>query len=124
MSSELFDSVSLWWFYLAFATAWALPTLLVIQLITPRKIVDRYFKQPHFNFGETVVLSHFPGSLLRTIVFMGGCISERYRTGRKLDSYLGVVPKWYVAVSRFYMTAVFLHLFSVFGIMFVLLVWT
>lgn len=69
-------------------------------LITPKVIVESYFKQPHFNSGEIYLLAEFPGVLMRTLIFMSACFNPRYRKGRQLDQYLVVVPVWYQTTSK------------------------
>src|SRR5690606_34227349 len=117
MTQELFDNLATVLFFIVFALAWVVPALVAMQLVTPRLIVERYFKKPHFNLGETIVLSHFPGSLMRTLIFMCGCISETYRIGRKLDNYLDIAPRWYIMVSRLYISAVLAHTLLAIGLM-------
>lgn len=97
------------WFYLVFAMFWLPPVLLAMRFATPKRIVERYFKQPHFNFGETIIYSHFPGSLIRTLVFISACYSNRHRQGRQLDGYLDLAPRWYVTASRVFVGLLFGH---------------
>lgn len=102
---------------------WVAPVLWLIQLITPKKIVDRYFKQPHFNLGETIVLATFPGSLFRTAILLSSCVSERHRRGRQLENYLTVVPRWYVRIAWIYVPLLVFHFFSVIILLGIVLLW-
>src|SRR5690606_37074785 len=117
-----FDMLSFVWFIVLFSAIWVIPVLCVVHAITPHELTKRYFKEPHFNFGETVILSNFPGSLFRTLVFMGGCVSRRYRTGRKLENYMEIVPLWYVRTSKIYIAFLFFHLAFLFGLLAILFI--
>lgn len=80
----------------------------------PREVLERYFREPHFNKGELIVFGSFPSNvLLRTGVFMAACFQERYRRGRRLDGYLDLMPHWYVRASKLLCLALVLHLGTV-----------
>ena len=45
------------------------PTWLLLSILTPKKLLDQYFKVPHFTLAETILMAEFPGFLMRTSVF-------------------------------------------------------
>lgn len=94
-----------------------------MRYITPRVIVDRYFCEPHFNRGEIVAFRHFPGSLMRTLIFMASCFNCRYRKGRQLVNYLSVAPFWYQKVSKYLSVLMLGHFAFWFGLMMLLHLW-
>lgn len=91
----------IFWLGIAYL-AWMPPTWLLMRFITPKHLVERYFKEPHFNRGEIILLSVFPGSLVRTGILMAACYSERYRKGRQMKDYLKYAPRWYVTASKLF----------------------
>lgn len=103
------QSVFLIWFGLVIASFWVPLGCLAMRFVTPRQVVKRYFREPHFSKAELVLLSHFPGSLLRTAIFMGATFQQRYRRGRQLEGYLDVVPAWYAVTSKCFVIGAIIH---------------
>lgn len=97
-------------FAIVLASFWVPCAWLVMRFLTPRELVDRYFREPHFNRGELFIMAHFPGSLLRTSIFMAACFQERYRRGRQFGDYLSLVPSWYSVASKILCIFLFVHL--------------
>jgi len=76
MSVEFFGGIGL---FLGFsAVIWLPVAIIAMQLLTPKILVERYFKAPHFSKAELGALSVFPGTVLRTSIFVGSCFQERY----------------------------------------------
>jgi len=73
---------------------------ITMMLLTPKILVKTYFKEPHFSKFELGAMSVFPGTVLRSVVFMASTFQERYRRNRKLDGFLELVPTWYVRASK------------------------
>ena len=112
LSAGFFTAVGL---FLAFTGLVWLPTVWVAMLLlTPKTLVQKYFKEPHFSKAELGLLSVFPGTLGRTGIFMGACFQERYRKNRKLEGYLEHVPKWYVRGSIIFSFCSLIFLLSIF----------
>ena len=87
--------------FLGFTGVIWLPTAwITMMLLTPKALVKKYFKEPHFSRAELGFLSVFPGTLGRAGIFMGATFQERYRVNRKLEGYLDLVPLWYVRASK------------------------
>ena len=61
-----------------------IPALLVVTLLTPKKLLEKYFKQPHFNAGELVAFSSFPTFFMRTALFCRLYLTPKAVKGRKL----------------------------------------
>jgi hypothetical protein len=113
------NSNLLFWvpFLLTIGFLWIPVAWTFMGIALPRSVLDRYFREPHFNKGELIVFGSWPGTALRTTVFMAACYQSRYRVGRKLDSYLEWVPDWYVRASKALSVALLIH----FGL--VMLLW-
>ena len=82
-------------FFGMFATLLWLPPLLVITLITPQKLLDKYFKEPHFNKGELIAFDSFPTFFMRTALFCRLYLTPTAVKGRKLYGFVEDSPKWY-----------------------------
>lgn len=72
-----------------------LPLLLIITLITPKKLLDKYFKPPHFNSGELIVFGSFPGFFMRTSLFCRLYMTPKTASKRKLEGFVEDSPRWY-----------------------------
>ena len=99
----------------------ALGGLLIMRFITPRHLVERYFKEPHFTRGELVMFRHFPGSIVRTLLFMYACwVSKKRCERRQLTDFAEVAPRWYVITSTVFTFWLLIHgfvaIFLLFGL--------
>jgi len=81
---------------------WVPLASIAMLLLTPKILVERYFKAPHFTQAELGALSVFPDTVRRTSIFVGSCFQERYQRKRKLDGFLDLAPTWYVRVAKVY----------------------
>jgi len=100
MSAEFFGAIML---FLGFTGIIWLPiTWITLSLLTPKILIETYFKEPHFSKAELALFSVFPGTLGRTGIFMGSCFQERYRRNRQLEDFLDLVPTWYVRASKIF----------------------
>ncbi|PCH60009.1 MAG: hypothetical protein COC05_05390 [Gammaproteobacteria bacterium] len=75
---------------------------IAMLLLTPKILVETYFKQPHFSKFELGALSVFPGTLVRSDIFMASTFQERYRRNRKLEGFLDLVPTWFSRASKIF----------------------
>ena len=71
------------------------PLILVVTLMTPRKLLTKYFKEPHFNSGELIVFGSFPGFFMRTAVFCRFYLTPKAVKGRQMEGFFEDSPKWY-----------------------------
>lgn len=69
--------------------------MLAVTLITPKKLLVKYFKEPHFNAGELVAFSSFPTFLMRTALFCRLYLTPKAVKGRKLNGFVEDSPTWY-----------------------------
>ena len=72
-----------------------LPVLLLVTLLTPKRLLEKYFKEPHFNSGELVAFSSFPAFFMRTALFCRLYLTPKAVKGRKLYGFVEDSPKWY-----------------------------
>jgi len=74
MSAEFFGAIML---FLGFTGIIWLPiTWITLSLLTPKILVETYFKEPHFSKFELGALSVFPGTLMRSGIFMRSVTEE------------------------------------------------
>lgn len=103
-------------------TLW-LPILLVITLATPRQLLDKYFKPPHFNGGELIVFGSFPGFLMRTSLFCRLYLTPKAVKGRNLEGFVEDSPKWYRLSVLVIVLGAIAHTLFVIGCMAALYLW-
>lgn len=93
-------------------------SLLIFNALTPKYLLEHYFKEPHFLFWETAAYTGFPGIFVRTIMFITVCTFPKMGKKRKMTDIRDYAPSWYIATSKF----MFLLIFGVgFLIIFLLL---
>ena len=90
------------YFLMAVATsAFALiPCILLMQVLMPRAVLERYRKEPHFR---PVELALFTGVLapMRTLMFIWAVVFSRLGKKRKLVAVHQMVPAWYRMLAWF-----------------------
>ncbi len=88
-------------FWLSFTyIIWMPPAWLLMRFITPKALIEQYFKKPHFTSAELALFSHFPGSLMRTMIFAGLCTHPHRGKKRQIIGIRDNVPNWYVIASK------------------------
>ena len=80
-----------------------------MRFITPRRLVERYFKAPHFTSAELAIFNVFPGTLMRTAIFMNLCIIPHKGKNRKMSDIREYAPQWYVIASKIFVPYVLIH---------------
>ncbi|MGH1440262.1 MAG: hypothetical protein ACRBBR_09150 [Cellvibrionaceae bacterium] len=48
---------------------WIPLSWILLSIFTPKALLDKYFKEPHFTLTETIMMAQFPGFLIRTGIF-------------------------------------------------------
>ena len=81
---------------------WMPATWLLMRFLTPKQLVERYFKKPHFTNAELALFSHFPGTLMRTGIFMNLCVLPKKGKKRKIINIRDNVSNWYVVLSHIF----------------------
>ena len=92
-----------------------LPLVLIVTLTTPKALLNKYLKEPHFSKGELVAFSSFPTLFMRTALFCRLYLTPKAVKGRKLYGFVEDSPKWYrVAVITSYLGLI-LHAIVIFS---------
>ena len=96
--------------------------LLPYNFLIPKKILEKYFKEPYFRKAEVVMFSGFPLAYIRSCMFMRLFANPSSGRVRKLDHVYKEVPEWLIYISKtmliilYSLIAVFLLLFVIFGV--------
>jgi len=122
ISQELFDHLFLTMMFTAMGGFLWLPTIWsLLTFLTPKKLLDTYFKEPHFTQGELIFMSRFPLSLLRTGMFFWVILFPCLDRKRNIRNCHEVMPTWYrLSLNILGISAIFIAV-VVFGIMLFLL---
>jgi len=97
-------------------TFWSLLTF-----FTPKKLLDTYFKEPHFSQGELIFMNRFPVSLFRTVIFGWVLVLPSLDKKRKIRDCHEVMPLWYKLALKFFIISSMVILVTISGIMLFLL---
>lgn len=112
------ESLFLILFWIMFTgVIWMPTTWLLLSIFTPKKLLDRYFKEPHFTLAETVLMAQFPGFLIRTGIFAWLSLIpalDRKRGIKNIETY---IPRWYSISLKVFMIGVVLTMFLIFSLM-------
>ena len=80
-----------------------IPTLwLTLSIFTPKQLLERYFKEPHFTLTETYMLREFPGFLVRTAIWGWAVVLPSFDRKRKIKNAQDYMPLWYALVLKVY----------------------
>ncbi|MEJ2754276.1 MAG: hypothetical protein P8104_00150, partial [Gammaproteobacteria bacterium] len=104
MSVAEFLFLLVFWYMYA-ALVWLPAAWIILTLLTPRLLLDKYFKEPHFSPTETVMFGKFPGSFARTSVFGWMLIFPKKAKGRQIYNLPLYMPKWYMICLRLFVLA-------------------
>ncbi|SBS35564.1 hypothetical protein MSP8887_02414 [Marinomonas spartinae] len=122
ISQELFDHLFLVMMITAMGGLLWLPTIWsLLTFLTPKKLLDTYFKEPYFTQGEIIFMSRFPLSLLRTGMFAGVLLLPSLDKKRNIRDCYQVMPTWYRLGLKLFMISNLLISSVIFGILFFLL---
>ena len=112
--------LALFWYMFA-AFFWMPITWVLLTIFTPKPLLEKYFKEPHFTLKETIFLAEFPGSLLRTAMFGWMLVwpSRAHKVRKIYDVHL-YMPNWYRRALKAFIYAYIFSVFWVFGGMAVL----
>lgn len=67
----------------------------VITIMTPKKLLESYFKKPYFNENELNLMISFPLSLYRTAIFGWVLLFPSLDKKRSIKSCRYMMPIWF-----------------------------
>jgi hypothetical protein len=89
---------------------WLPATWLLLSIFTPKKLLNKYFKEPHFSQGETIMMKEFPGSLIRTGIFAWLVLVPSLDKKRGIKNIKDYMPQWYAISLKTFMIGVLITL--------------
>ena len=118
----VFDKLANVFFYLMMINFLLIPiSWLIVSYTIPKKLLERYFKAPHFGPGELVLMSQFPGSLLRGTIFVASCIMPSKGQRRKMTDVPDHAPKWFIIGAHLFFYGVLVICFGGWVLLFIIL---
>lgn len=102
---------------------WMPTTWLLLSIFTPKTLLDKYFKEPHFSLTETILMAQFPGFLIRTGIFSWLALIPSLDKKRKIKNIEHYMPRWYSFALKGFMLGVIITMFlflSLMGILFLM----
>lgn len=111
-----FNSLSDILFITIFFGFFTIPTMwLFLTLITPKTILENYFRYPHFTDSELEIMGSFPSSLLRTSIFSWVTVFPSLGRKRKISDIRINTPLWYKALIILWISVVIPSAIIIFG---------
>ncbi len=96
---------------------WMPITWLLLSIFTPKTLLDKYFKEPHFTVIETIFMAQFPGFLMRTAMFGWALFFPALTQKRKIKDPIKYMPRWYAIALKVFIVGVALTMFLFFSLM-------
>ena len=116
--------LGVFWLWLVITAFIWLPIWWLLDIFTPRRMLDRYFKEPHFNRGELIAFNLFPASLMRTAIFGWTLWLPSLSKKRQLSNLAEGTPQWYVVALKIYIAGSMIHGFLIITLLAGLLIYT
>ncbi len=76
--------------------------ILIMHFLMPKKVLETYFKEPHFNAGEITMFTGFPFGYMRTGMFMTALAFPSRGKKRGVEKAYQLAPVWYCKVSKYF----------------------
>ncbi len=90
------EQLALFYFTVLFSGILWMPAWIVLSILTPKKLLNHYFKESHFTPTETIMMAQFPGFLLRTAIFGWLLVFPKLgRRKRRISNVKDYMPRWY-----------------------------
>ncbi|WP_425642362.1 hypothetical protein ACPUEK_03640 [Marinomonas gallaica] len=116
LTQSTFDSLATILFFCIIFAFLTVPTLwLLLTFLTPKKVLEKYLKQPHFKDSEIEIMTSFPTSLLRTSILSWITVFPSLGKKRKLEGIRKNIPTWYKALIFLWIAIVIPSMVIIFG---------
>lgn len=117
ISQDTFNILFLTMIFMSMGGIIIIPIIWVLlTLLTPKSLLDTYFKEPHFNMLELAFMNRLPSSLFRTAIFGWVTLLPFLDKKRKIKDCYKVMPTWYLISLKVFILismAAFLIIFSI-----------
>jgi len=87
--------------YLFLALMGNLLLIFIMHVLMPRKVLEIYFKEPHFSQTEITMFTGFPFAYMRTAMFMRALGFPSSGKRRGVEDAYKLAPVWYCKASRY-----------------------
>jgi hypothetical protein len=77
--------------------------IFIMHFLMPKKVLETYFKEPHFNAGEIEMFTGFPFAYMRTAMFMRALAFPASGKRRGVEKAYQLAPVWYCKVSKYFL---------------------
>jgi len=96
VEQKIFDFLFLVAMLIAIAgVLWIPITWYLLSAFTPKKLLEKYFKEPYFSLTETILMAQFPGFLIRTGIFGWVILLPSLDKKRNIRGIIHDMPLWY-----------------------------
>jgi len=103
---QLFEML-LWAFmYLILGLMGNLLLIFMMHVLMPRKVLETYFKEPHFSPTEITMFTGFPFGYMRTAMFMRALGFPASGKRRGVEDAYKLAPVWYCKASKYIVISV------------------
>lgn len=91
------SGATLFWIYFGagLATGMAIPLVLIMHVLMPRRVLDRYWKEPHFRPGELALFTGTIYAPMRTVMLITAIAFPKLGKKREITNADALVPRWY-----------------------------
>ena len=96
---------------------WIPITWLLLSIFTPKSLLEKFFKEPHFTLTETFMMRGYPGFLIRTSIFGWLLLIPSVDKKRNIKEIRRYMPLWYAVALRFFIVGSMSTLFIVVGLL-------
>ncbi len=76
--------------------------ILIMHILMPKKVLEIYFKEPHFKAGEIAMFTGFPFGYMRTAMFNRVLGFPASGKKRGLENAYKLAPVWYCKMSKYF----------------------
>lgn len=98
-------------------------SVLVMHLLMPKKVMQVYFREPHFSPTEQVMFSAFPFVFMRVTGMIWLIALPRFGRKRQMMDIQTHCPGWYVRLSQFFIFFYFVFFGLLVGLLVILLLY-
>ena len=97
------------------SSLWIIPSYFVLVFMIPKRLVEIYFKEPHFKLGELVFMSMYPGKLMKAAIFTFATAFPWATKKRKMLDIRSHAPRWFIYFAKMYSLLAIFHGFMFFS---------
>ena len=99
----LFDDIlAITFIALLFSGMLGLILIFIMHILMPKKVLETYFKEPHFSITEITMFTGIPFGYMRTAMFMRALAFPASGKRRGVENAYKLAPVWYCKVSKYF----------------------